>query len=87
MLPLYGYHNFAVGITQMARITISDINVSKKKVLLEEINNPESVYIFGGSSNNFRELVKFGIKSMEFILLAYAIDSISYLGSSFNSNY
>ncbi len=74
-----------VGIKQMARIKISDLNTTQEKLLIYEISNMESVSIFGGDSDSFRELVKFGIQSMEFILLAYAIDSISYLGSSFNS--
>ncbi|MTJ08927.1 MULTISPECIES: hypothetical protein [unclassified Anabaena] len=69
----------------MARITISDLHITQEKLLINEISNLESVSIFGGDSNNFQELVRFGIKSMEFILLAYAIDSISYLGSSFNN--
>ncbi|WP_027402984.1 hypothetical protein [Aphanizomenon flos-aquae] len=71
----------------MARITISDLNTTQEKLLIHEISSIESVYIVGGNRGNFHELVKFGIKSMEFILLAYAIDSISYLGSSFNGNY
>ena len=76
-----------LGIKQMARITIYDLNTTQETLLIHEISNMESVSIFGGNSDNFHELVKFGIKSMEFILLAYAIDYISYLGSSFNSNY
>ena len=69
----------------MARIIISDLTISEK-LLIHEISNMESVSIFGGNSSNFNELVKFGIKSMEFILLAYAIDSISYLATSFNKH-
>jgi hypothetical protein len=69
----------------MAKITISDLNSSDSENLLNELSQIESRAILGGETQNFSELVQFGIKTMEFILLAYAIDSISHIATSFNN--
>ncbi len=70
----------------MSKLIINDLDPRTEKILIQDISYLELVSLFGGYSNNFQELVRFGIKSMEFILLAYAIDSIYALGTSFNYN-
>ncbi|MEA5578147.1 hypothetical protein [Anabaena sp. UHCC 0451] len=69
----------------MAKITITDLQPIDADRLIGYIKDIEAISIFGGNTDNFSELVNYGIKSMEFILLAYAINSISNLASSFNS--
>lgn len=72
----------------MAKIKVTDlqnINVDRQTSYINDLDI-ESASIFGGKNDNFSELVRFGVKSMEFILLAYAIDSISTLATSFNNS-
>jgi hypothetical protein len=49
--------------------------------------NDVSIFGGGGIGQDFPVLVKYAVKSMEFVLLAYAIDSVSYLATSFNKNH
>ncbi|MFM2064907.1 MAG: hypothetical protein RLZZ507_4578 [Cyanobacteriota bacterium] len=69
----------------MAKITITDLQPIDADRLMSYIKDIEPISIFGGNNDNFSELVNFGVRSMEFILLAYAINSISNLASSFNT--
>lgn len=71
---------------KMSKLIINDLDPRTEKISIQDISYLELVSLFGGYSNNFQELVRFGIKSMQFILLAYAIDSIYALGTSFNHN-
>jgi hypothetical protein len=71
---------------RITKLIIDDLQPTTEKISIQEISYLESVSLVGGYSNNFQELVRFGIKSMEFILLAYAIDSIYALGTSFNNS-
>lgn len=71
----------------MANIKIMDLSSWEENDFLIDVNDTTSVSILGGASNNFSELVKFAIKSMEFILIAYAIDSIVRLVTYFDESY
>lgn len=55
------------------------------------LDNDHHLHIFGGldgsMGQDFPVLVQYAVKSMQFVLLAYAIDSVSYLATSFNNNY
>ncbi len=66
----------------MARIKISDLSSIDADNLLNELSHIQTMSILGGTSKDFSQLVYFGIKSMEFILLAYAIDTLANLGKS-----
>lgn len=70
----------------MANIKIIDLSSVEEYDFIIDVNDTTSVSILGGANNNFSELMKFAIKSMEFILLAYAIDSITRLATSFKNS-
>ncbi|HLP87884.1 MAG TPA: hypothetical protein VK184_04650 [Nostocaceae cyanobacterium] len=69
----------------MARIKIDDLSVTESESLLYDLNNVESMAVFGGEDTNFNQLMKFSTKTLEFLLTAYAINTIAFLASSFNS--
>lgn len=67
----------------MANVKIYDLPI------IDELNFEDynDLSIFGGVGQDFPVLVNYAVKSMEFVLLAYAINSISYLATSFNKNH
>jgi len=70
----------------MAKITISDLHPSDANNLLNELGYIEFGSILGGESKNFAQLVKFEIKNMQFILLAYAMNCVVDLVKSFQTD-
>ena len=72
----------------MVKIKITDLETIETDSFISTINNIDAGLISGGknSNSNFPELVKFAIKMMEFVLLAYAMDSVGNLATSFNND-
>ncbi|TAE59460.1 MAG: hypothetical protein EAZ87_09580 [Nostocales cyanobacterium] len=71
----------------MVKIQITDLDHLAKQPFIIDINELENMHILGGANQNFSALFNFAIKSMEFVLIAYAIDAISRLVTSFSERY
>ncbi|MEA5618825.1 hypothetical protein VB711_13390 [Cronbergia sp. UHCC 0137] len=67
----------------MAKIIISDLVLSNSENLIEDLDEIEAMSVFGGERDPFY-IFQFAIKLMEFMLIAYAIDSISDLVTYFS---
>ncbi|AFY32116.1 hypothetical protein [Calothrix sp. PCC 7507] len=69
----------------MENITISDLQTADSKDFLLDLNNLDSMFVYGGENYGFMPILNYGLKSLEFGLIAYAIYSITLLVSSFNN--
>jgi len=67
----------------MAKLTISDLhNVHEKKFIIN-LDDMDSISIFGGEYNDVHQILNYGVKALEFVLTIYAIDTISLLTRAF----
>ncbi|MBD2137218.1 hypothetical protein H6F32_06375 [Anabaena sp. FACHB-1237] len=71
----------------MANMKIYDLPVIHDLNFDDDNDLPIFGGLDGGIGRDFPVLVQYAVKSMQFVLLAYAIDSVSYLATSFNNNY
>ncbi|MBD1216497.1 MAG: hypothetical protein LW814_02720 [Anabaena sp. CoA2_C59] len=67
----------------MANIIISDLDNADEKKFIFNLNNLDKASIFGGGYNDVNQILNYGIKALEFVLVIYAIDSISFLTKTF----
>ena len=67
----------------MANIIISDLDNADEKKFIFNLNNLDKASIFGGGYNDVNQILNYGIKAIEFVLVIYAIDSISFLTKTF----
>jgi hypothetical protein len=67
----------------MANIIISDLDNADEKKFIFNLNNLDKASIFGGGYNDVNQILNYGIKALEFVLVIYAIDSISFLTKAF----
>lgn len=72
----------------MARIIIADLHPIDSEVFINEINNQEYQAVFGGVDGSSYQILNFGVKTLEFMLVIAAIDAISFSTTSFiNKDY
>jgi hypothetical protein len=67
----------------MANIIISDLDNADEKKFIFNLNNLDKASIFGGGYNDVNQILNYGIKALEFVLVIYAIDRISFLTKTF----
>ena len=67
----------------MANIIISYLDNADEKKFIFNLNNLDKASIFGGGYNDVNQILNYGIKALEFVLVIYAIDSISFLTKTF----
>ena len=67
----------------MANIIISDLDNADEKKFIFNLNNLDKASIFGGEYNNANQILNYGVKALEFVLIIYAIDAISLLTKTF----
>ena len=58
----------------MANIIISDLDNADEKKFIFNLNNLDKASIFGGGYNDVNQILNYGIKALEFVLVIYAID-------------
>ncbi|MBD2292462.1 hypothetical protein H6G06_02935 [Anabaena sphaerica FACHB-251] len=69
----------------MARIIIADLHPIDSEVFLKELTNQDYQAVFGGEDKYRPQILNFGVKTLEFMLLIAAIDAISFLTDSFRN--
>ncbi|AFW93491.1 hypothetical protein ANA_C10697 [Anabaena sp. 90] len=67
----------------MANIRISNLENTDEKKFIINLSNLDAVYVFGGEYNNASQILNYGVKALEFVLVIYAIDAISLLTKTF----
>ncbi|AFZ55759.1 hypothetical protein H6G54_21535 [Anabaena cylindrica FACHB-243] len=67
----------------MARIIIADLHPIDSEAFLNELTNQNSQTVFGGQDDYRPQILDFGVKAFEFVLVIAAIDAISFLTNSF----
>ncbi|QNP29513.1 hypothetical protein [Cylindrospermopsis curvispora] len=67
----------------MAKIIIDDLEPINSETFINDLNNHNSQTVFGGEDPYFDGLIKFGIKTLEFMVVITAINAISFLAYSF----
>lgn len=69
----------------MAKITISDLHPADSETFIHDLKYLDYRSIFGGENDVFSPALNFGVNFLQFVLVIYAIDTISWLAKSFNS--
>ena len=67
----------------MANIRISNLENTDEKKFIINLSNLDAVYVFGGEYNNANQILNYGVKALEFVLVIYSIDAISLLTKTF----
>jgi hypothetical protein len=67
----------------MANIRIDDLHNTDETKFITNLNNMELISIFGGEDNDVHQILNYGVKALEFVLVIYAIDAISLLTKAF----
>jgi hypothetical protein len=67
----------------MARIIIADIHLIDSELFINEITSTDEQSVFGGQYEYRPQILEVGVKALEFIVMLAAIDSISFLTTSF----
>ena len=67
----------------MAIIRISNLENTDEKKFIINLSNLDAVSVFGGEYNNANQILNYGVKALEFVLVIYAIDAISLLTKTF----
>ncbi|WP_353929882.1 hypothetical protein WJM97_16465 [Okeanomitos corallinicola TIOX110] len=76
----------------MANINITELNIAGSELFqdsesfLNEMNDSEGILVQGGSGSYFPDLLDYSVKSYEFALLGFAIDSVVSLAKSFSKH-
>jgi hypothetical protein len=68
----------------MAKIIIADLDNIDDQEFMINLNNLDSSSVFGGEYNNVHQILNYGVKALEFVLVIYAIDTITSLTKIFN---
>ena len=67
----------------MANIRISNLENTDEKKFIINLSNLDAVSVFGGEYTNASQILNYGVKALEFVLVIYAIDAISLLTKTF----
>ncbi len=67
----------------MAKVVISDLDNTDRKKFIINLNNMDAASVFGGEYNDVNQILNYGVKALEFVLVIYAIDAISLLTKTF----
>lgn len=70
----------------MSNITISELRSADSENYLTDLTNMDSMLVYGGEEDDFTQMLNFGVKSLEFMLLSFAIYNNTLLAKSFNPN-
>ncbi|ODH01629.1 hypothetical protein A4S05_28055 [Nostoc sp. KVJ20] len=70
----------------MSNITISELRPADSENYLTDLTNMDSMLVYGGEEDDFTQMLNFGVKSLEFMLLSFAIYNNTLLAKSFNPN-
>ncbi|WP_096575015.1 hypothetical protein [Nostoc cycadae] len=70
------------GNDEMAKIIINDLSSGDLDSYLTEVNELDSLSIYGGESE-FQQILNFAYNLLNFVLSAYAIYNISSIAKSF----
>jgi hypothetical protein len=73
-------------IKYMAKITISELRIADSERFINDLTDIDSMYVYGGEGYQFYQLLSFSLKTLEFVFLAFAIDTISSLAKLFVTN-
>lgn len=75
-----------LGIDLMANIIISELKLVDSENYLTEINEVDSMFVYGGDNYAFSQVINFTMNLLKFVVTIYAIHSITLLAKSFNTN-
>ncbi|HLO84858.1 MAG TPA: hypothetical protein VK203_07575 [Nostocaceae cyanobacterium] len=67
----------------MTKIKIYDLEPIKPEIEIKTLNGMEAEKIFGGEYLDRSQMLNFGFKALEFFLVIFAIDAITWLSTSF----
>ncbi|QSJ15930.1 hypothetical protein JYQ62_29720 [Nostoc sp. UHCC 0702] len=70
----------------MAKIIIAELNLFDSESYLTEMNDMDSMFVYGGDDYALSQVINFALKLLDFVLAVYAIYNITSLAKSFNSN-
>ncbi len=68
----------------MSQITISELRPADSENYLTDLTDMDSIFVYGGEDDEFAQMLKFGVKNLEFMLLSFAIYNNTLLAKSFN---
>ncbi|MGJ5632415.1 hypothetical protein [Nostoc sp. CALU 1950] len=68
----------------MPHITISELHLADSENYLTDLTDMDSIFVYGGEEDEFAQMLKFGVKNLEFMLLSFAIYNNTLLAKSFN---
>ncbi|MBD2524037.1 hypothetical protein [Nostoc sp. FACHB-133] len=69
----------------MSRITISDLHADDSEGLLIDISNIDYISIYAGADDDLAQMLNYGLKNLQFALLAFTIHEVAELAKSFNT--
>ncbi|MGF1933816.1 MAG: hypothetical protein RM347_005375 [Nostoc sp. ChiQUE02] len=69
----------------MSKITISDLLIDNSESFLLDVNNVDYISIYAGADETFSQILNYGVKNLNFALLALTIHEIAELAKSFNT--
>ncbi|TAE59461.1 MAG: hypothetical protein EAZ87_09585 [Nostocales cyanobacterium] len=76
----------------MANIQLNELNIAGSELFqdtesfLNEMNDSDGILVKGGSGSYLPDLLDYSIKSYEFALIGFAIDSVVSLAKSFSKH-
>lgn len=70
----------------MSHITISELRPADSENYLTDLTEMDSIFVYGGEEDDFTQMLNFGVKGLEFMLLSFAIYNNTLLAKSFNPN-
>ncbi|QMS90179.1 hypothetical protein HUN01_22270 [Nostoc edaphicum CCNP1411] len=70
----------------MSNIKISELRPADSENYLTDLTYMDSMLVYGGEEDDFTQMLNFGVKSLEFMLLSFAIYNNTLLAKSFNPN-
>jgi hypothetical protein len=69
----------------MAKITISELHPANSESYLTDLNDVDSINIYGGEGYSFTPILNFGMKIIEAAIAVFAIYSIVWIAQSFKA--
>jgi hypothetical protein len=71
----------------MSKITISDLHTADSESFLIDVRNVDYMSVYGGDKDALHQILNYGVKSLNFALLAFAAYEVTELVKSFNTQY
>jgi hypothetical protein len=77
----------------MANIKLSELNIAGSELFqdsesfLNDMSDVDNILVQGGAASTIGQLIDYSIKSKEFVLLGYAMDTVVSLAKSFSGHY